>query len=719
MKPESKSLISSAADPAASEIDEELLFDRVRFHFRPSRRGFVRTLGAGLMLALPASAQDRRGRRSQRGGGGAATLSARLHIAEDGTITVFTGKVECGQGSRAELTQAAAEELRLSPSSVRLLMADTQSVPDDGGTAGSRSTPSTVPAIRAGCAAARELLIRLAAARWDVDPLQIEVHAGEARQAGQDRRLRYSDLAADPDSAAALAQAIPDGPRLTPMDRWEALGQSLSRPNGAGLVTGSHAYPSDIQRPGMLYGRVLRPPSFGARLVSVDLAPVQALEGVTAVHDDQFAGVAAPTSAAASAALRALAAAAVWEERRDHPSSDALFEHLREHAEGGTPENPFRAELDGATHTLRQSYHIPYVQHCPMEPRSAVAEWEDGRLTVWTASQMPFRVRGELAQAFWAGEDRVRVIIPDFGGGFGGKHSGECAVEAARLAQSAGKPVSLQWTREEEFTWAQFRPAALIEAEASLDASGRLTSWHFINVNSGRSAVDTPYRTGKAESAFLGTEAPLRHGSYRALASTANVFARECFMDELAFLAGQDPLAFRLAHLEEGRLRDVLEEAARRFDWGRRSQELSPPGGAGLACGTEKGSFVAACAEVVVEGSAIRVTRVVQVFECGKVLNPANLRAQVEGSILMGLGPILSEETRFAGGRVLNPAFSSYPVPRFAGLPGLEIHLLDRPDLDSAGGGETPLIAVAPAVANAVFRATGQRVRRLPVRLEA
>ncbi len=708
-----------AGDPTASEFDEELVFDCVPFHFRPSRRGFVRTLGAGLILALPAPAQDR-GRRSQRGGGGgAATLAARLHIADDGTITVFTGKVECGQGSRAELTQAAAEELRLSPSQVHLLMADTQSVPDDGGTAGSRSTPSTVPAIRAGCAAARELLVRLAASRWDVDPLQIEVRAGEARQAGEDHRLSYADLVSDADSAAALAQAIPDGPRLTPMDRWEVLGQSVSRPNGAGLVTGSHTYPSDIQRPGMLYGRVLRPPAFGARLVSLDLAAAQAFDGVTAVHDDQFAGLAGPTSASAAAALSALAAAAVWEERGDHTSSDALFEHLREHAEGGIPENPFRAELDGASHTLRQSYHVPYVQHCPMEPRSAVAEWDDGRLTVWTASQMPFRVRGELAQAFRIAEDRVRVIIPDFGGGFGGKHSGECAVEAARLAQAAGKPVSLQWTREEEFTWAQFRPAALIEAEASLDAAGRLTSWHFINVNSGRSAVDTPYRTGKAESAFLGTEAPLRHGSYRALASTANVFARECFMDELAFLAGQDPLEFRLAHLEEGRLRDVLEEAARRFDWASRSQELTPPRGAGIACGTEKGSFVAACAEVVVEASTLRVTHVCQVFECGKVLNPANLRAQVQGSIIMGLGPILSEETRFAGGKILNPAFSSYPVPRFAGLPQLEIHLLDRPDLDSVGGGETPLIAVAPAVANAVFRAAGQRVRKLPVRLEA
>jgi isoquinoline 1-oxidoreductase len=328
---------------------------------------------------------------------------------------------------------------------------------------------------------------------------------------------------------------------------------------------------------------------------------------------------------------------------------------------------------------------------------------------------MPFRVRGELAGAFGLAEDRVRLVVPDFGGGFGGKHSGECAVEAARLAKTAGKPVRLQWTREEEFTWAQFRPAAYIEAEASLDAAGRLTSWHFVNVNSGGSAVDTPYRAGKSECVFKGSESPMRHGSYRALASTANAFARECFMDELAELAGQDALEFRLAHLDEGRLRDVLVEVARRFGW-EEKRSVARPRGVGLGCGTEKGSYVAACAEVEVAGGTVRVLRVCQVFECGKVLNPANLRAQVQGCILMGLGPVLAEEVRFAGGKVLNPAFSGYRVPRFSDVPQLDVHLLDRPDLDPAGGSETPIIAVAPAVANAVYRATGRRVRNLPVR---
>jgi isoquinoline 1-oxidoreductase len=493
------------------------------------------------------------------------------------------------------------------------------------------------------------------------------------------------------------------------------LGRPLSRPNARDLVTGRHVYPSDTARPGMLYGRVLRPPSYGARLVSLDTGAVPVAGGVTVVRDEGFAGVAAPSTSAAEAALRALAVTAVWEEREGHVSSEDVFDHLREHAEDGMPENPFRAEVEAAAHSLRQSYRVPYIQHCPMETRAAVAEWEDGKLTVWTATQMPFRVRGELAGAFGLAEDRVRLVVPDFGGGFGGKHSGECAVEAARLAKTAGKPVRLQWTREEEFTWAQFRPAAYIEAEASLDAAGRLASWHFVNVNSGGSAVDTPYRAGKSECVFKGSESPMRHGSYRALASTANAFARECFMDELAELAGQDALEFRLAHLDEGRLRDVLVEAARRFGWDE-NRSVARPRGVGLGCGTEKGSFVAACAEVEVAGGSVRVLRVCQVFECGKILNPANLRAQVQGCILMGLGPVLAEEVRFAGGKVLNPAFSGYRVPRLSDVPQLDVHLLDRPDLDPAGGSETPIIAVAPAVANAVYRATGRRVRNLPVR---
>jgi isoquinoline 1-oxidoreductase len=321
--------------------------------------------------------------------------------------------------------------------------------------------------------------------------------------------------------------------------------------------------------------------------------------------------------------------------------------------------------------------------------------------------------------------EKVRVIVPDFGGGFGGKHTGEAAVEAARLARAAGKPVAVRWTREEEFTWAYFRPAAVIDIEASLDASGRLTSWYFVNLNSGPAAIDTPYNTGRKRTEFVRCDAPLRHGSYRALAATANNFARECFMDELAEAAGKDPLEFRLAHLDNARLRAVLEEAAKRFDWAtqhakqERDQGQGVVSGVGLACGMEKGSYVATCAQVMVDRSqqTIRVSRVCTAFECGAITSPENLRAQVHGAIIQGLGPALSEAMEFEDGRVLNASLWKYQVPRIKDLPEMEIHLLNRPDLNSVGAGETPLIGLAPAIANAVYHATSQRIRQMPIRL--
>jgi isoquinoline 1-oxidoreductase len=353
-----------------------------------------------------------------------------------------------------------------------------------------------------------------------------------------------------------------------------------------------------------------------------------------------------------------------------------------------------------------------------MEPRAAVAEWLEGQLTVWTGSQRPQRVRRDLADAFHMPEDRVRVIVPDTGGGFGGKHTGEVAVEAARLSKGSGRPVSLRWTREEEFTWAYFRPAGLIEAQAGLAADGRLLAWDFTNFNSGASALESPYEIAHTHERFCYSESPLREGSYRALAATANTFARESFMDELATAGRADALEYRLAHLKNERLRAVLQAAAEHFDWqGARKRRL-PSMGVGLACGTEKGSYTAACVEVAVDRQlgAIKVLRIVEAFECGGIQNPANLRAQVEGCIIMTLGGTLSEEIQFENGRLLNGRFSQYSVPRFKDVPPIETVLLNRLDLPSVGAGETPMIAVPPAVANAVFDACAVRVRSMPIR---
>jgi isoquinoline 1-oxidoreductase len=372
------------------------------------------------------------------------------------------------------------------------------------------------------------------------------------------------------------------------------------------------------------------------------------------------------------------------------------------------------AALEAARHRHESTYTVAYIAHVPLEPRAAVAEWTDGRLTVWTGTQRPFGVRSELAEAFHLPEEKVRVIVPDTGSGYGGKHTGECAIEAARLAKAAGRPVKLVWTREEEFRWAYFRPAGVIDVRSGLDGDGRLVAWEMHNYNSGAAALRTPYEAPNQHIEFHSADSPLRQGSYRGLAATANHFARESHMDELAAALKADPLEFRLRNLKDARLRAVLEAAADRFGWGQAKSE--PPRGHGIAGGVEKGGYVATCAEIRVDGDGnVRVVRLVAAFECGAIVNPDHLRNQVEGSLVMGLGGALFEAVEFDEGQIVNPRLSLYRVPRFSDTPELDVVLLDRKDLASAGAGETPLVAVAPAVAGAIFAATGTRVRSLPL----
>lgn len=712
----------------SEEINYDELLEPIWFSFALDRRSFVQMLGAGVLITAVGSPVLGQRRRGGFFGGPPPVLSARIHFGEDGTITVFSGKVEGGQGARGELAQAAAEELGVPLDQIRMVLGDTGACPNDGNTAGSGTTPRTVPAVRQAAAAVRQLLVERAAEIWNVEPGAIETRDGKIMHAASNQSLTYAEVAQDPALAERFGQQPPGDTQVTPVAKWKLLGTEQPAPAARDKVTGRHQYPSDIKRPEMLYGRVLRSPTYRAKLVSVDLAPAKAMPGVVAVQDGEFVGVAAPTAFAAKQAIEVVAKTAKWESS-PMPSSDELYDYLRKNADGGVPVNPFADEVAAAAKSLRATYTVAYVQHAPLEPRIAVAEWRAGpssapdnpKLTVWTSTQNPFGVRGELADAFRLSDEAVRVIVPDFGSGYGGKHTGEAAVEAARLAQSAGKPIMLRWTREEEFTWAYFRPAAVIDVEASLDAEGRLTSWYHVNINSGESSIESPYRIGKRESRHVRSRPPLREGAYRALAATANTFGRESFMDELAAAAGADPLEFRLAHLDDPRLRPVLEEAARRFHWAERVQQKEPNRGVGLACSIDKGSFVACCAEVEVDRTRneILVRHVCEAFDCGPVLNPDNLKNQMEGAIIMGLGPALREEMQFADGAMTNASFLRYRVPHFQDVPTIETHAMNRQDVDSAGAGETPIIAIAPAIGNAVFHATGIRLRSMPMKLPA
>jgi isoquinoline 1-oxidoreductase len=680
-----------------------------------SRRTFVQMLGTGLLITVTegVSLGQRR-----RGGGRSIPVAARIHINKDGTISVMTGKVEEGQGPRAQLSQAAAEELRVHVDRIRLIMSDTGLVPDDGITAGSRTTPSTVPAVRQGAATARELLTKLAAEQWKADPGALTVRDGTIRNKATGKTLTYADLAGSGKVADLFKQSVSSDIALTPVDQWKTMGTSVPRPNSRDIVTGSHKYPSDIVRPNMLYGKILRAPSYGAKLESIDLSKAKAMKDVLVMRDDQFVGCAAPSAHAARQALEAIAATASWK-TVPQVSSREVHAHLKSNSRGGRPRTRGSVEkaLSDSEKVLSETYEVAYVQHTPMEPRAAVAEWEDGKLTVWTGVDGPQRNQGSIASALGVPSERVRVIVPDMGGGFGGKHTGEAAEEAARLAREFKQPVAVHWTRAEEFTWAYCRPAAVIECKGGLDDKGSLVAWDFTSINPGGSAIDTPYNIPNTSILSAGSDSPLRQGSYRCLGATANNFAREAFMDELAVAAAADPLEFRLAHLENARIRTVLQEAAKHFDWSKRRMQTAKDVGVGLACGTEKNSVVAACVQVRIDRrrGRIKVEHVCETFECGPIQNPANLLSQVQGCIMMGLGPALREELRFADGRILNAGFAGYTVPRFKDLPKLDIHLINKTDIPSAGGGETPIIAIAPAIANAVFAATGVRVRSMPM----
>lgn len=686
-----------------------------RYTFSLSRRAFVQVVGAGLLVTSAGGISF-----AQRRSGQIAPGVSRFRIDADGTVTVYTGKVEVGQGSRTQIGQAAAEELHVPLDHVALVMGDTDQVPDDGGTYGSQTTPRTIPTVRNAAAAARELLVELACEHWGVSSDGATVSDGVIQHSSGKRMTLAELVAAATDVNSALARAEGGDAALTPPESWTVLGTPVLKTGSRDVVTGAHMYPSDIRRPGMVYGKVLRPPSYRATLISIDMKAVDGMDGVQTVRDGDFVGLTAPTSFAAQRALETLAKTAQWE-TVSHPSSATLFEYLKQNTQDGSGRSRAREQVDGdvdsafadAKQTLRGSYGVSYIQHAPLEPRAAVAEWEDGKLTVWTGTQVPFGVRDELAEAFSISEEKVRVMQPDCGGGFGGKHRGDAAVEAARLAKAVGKPVSLVWTREEEFTWAYFRPAGVLEVAAAIDGDGTVTAWDFTNYNSGSSGLECPYAFPNQRIRFQPCDSPLREGSYRALAAPANNFAREAFIDRIAVATGEDPVAFRMRYLREERLKNVLNAAAESFGWINRDVKAC-----GIACGTEKGSYVATCAEVAVDTAAkkIDVKRVCVAFECGAIQNPKNLRAQVEGCIVMGLGGALSEAIEFENGAILNPRFKDYAVPRFKDVPPIDVVLLNRPDLPSVGAGETPMIAIAPAIANALFAATGTPPEMLPLR---
>lgn len=676
------------------------------------RRDFLKLLGGGLLVCLTPHLSSQESGRGSHGHELPTDLSAWIHIGADGRVKVFTGKVEVGQNIRTSLAQAVAEELRVPFEMITMIMGDTDLVPWDMGTFGSRTTPTMSPQLRNMAVAARELLVETAGKRWGIDPSKLTASEGKITTPDGQKFITYGNLTRGED----LVRSVPGDPPLTPATEWKIAGTPVPKANGREFVTGKHQFPSDIVRPGMIFGAVLRPDGYNAKLDTIDTSAAEKMPGVKVVRDGEFTGVVADDVFAAHQAVKAIKAK--WTVP-PQPSNEGLFDYLKANPDGDSkPDRQSGSAQDAyasADVKLESRYTTEYIAHTPLEPRAAVAEWNDGKLTVWTGTQRPFGVQEELMQAFKLSPKQVRVIQPDMGSGYGGKHTGEAALEAARLARAAGKPVKIVWTRDEEFTWAYFRPAGLVEVKSAARRDGTLVSWEFHNYNSGPAAIETPYEVPNQLIQFHPSKSPLRQGSYRGLAATFNHFARESQMDEMAHALNMDPLAFRLKNINSPRLKAVLQAAAEKFGWD--SAKSSPERGFGISCGTDKGGFVASCAEVSVDTSTkkVKIRRAVQAWECGAIVNPDGLKNQVEGALVQGIGGALFERILFSNGRIENPHLAKYRVPRFSDTPQIDIVLLDRKDLPSAGAGETGIVGIAPAVGNAIFAATGSRLRHMPL----
>ncbi len=625
----------------------------------PDRREFLKALGGGLFFVVTVRAQD----------GG---VPVRVQIADDGTVRAFTGKVEMGQGARALLSQAFAEELRVPADRVELVMGDTLLCPDDGGTWSSLTTPQAVPIIRQAAAAVRA-----------------------ARLGGDDA--------------------------LTAPGEWKVLGTSLPQPASRAIVTGARKYPSDLQAPGMLHAAIVRSPDHRARLTTYDAGAASAMPGVRVLRDGDLLAVVAADPAAARRAAASIKAE--WTSEPLAPPQDwpALFRKTAvEPVEQPKARYPpllrrgdVQAGLTAAARRQSASYWIAPIAHVPLEPRASIAEWSGDTVTVQSGGQAPFLVRQEVAQALKVPVSQVRVIAHDSGGAFGGKQRGECEVEAARLARLAGAPVRVAWSREEEFTCSYTRPAGLIEIESGVDASGRLTAFRFANYNSGAAGLTSPYDVPNHWIGFYRTSAVVRQGSYRSLAAVGNTFARESHMDEWAHALNVSPLEFRLRHVTDARLREVVERTVSRFGWA--SAKNGAGRGVGLSCTIEKDARLALCVEVEADASRARIVRLVATGDFGAALNPDGLRNQMMGALVQGMGGALWERVEYDSRAQRTRRLSQYRVPRFTDVPQVDVQLIDRRDVPPAGAGESPITLPAPAIAAAIFAATGIRRRNLPL----
>jgi len=688
-----------------------------------SRREFLKITGSGIFVffMLGDSSVLARESRVRRVSESLPTdFNAFLRIREDGRVSCYTGKIEMGQGVITSLAQMLADELDVSLEAVHMVMGDTDLCPWDMGTFGSRTTRFFGPALRAAGAEARRVLLELAAEHLKT-PVESLTTANGAVFDKRDRkrRISYGRLT----RGKRIERHLSEATALKKPPEFKIMNRPVFRTDSLEKVTGKAKFAGDIQVPGMLHAKILRPPSHGARLMDVDLSGAERVPGVRVLRDGDLIAVLHDYPDVAERALGKIRA------RFQTPESELdeknIFEHLLRVApqgqvveEGGHLQ---KGELAAKT-VFEETYLDGYVAHAPMETHTAVVKMEGKRATVWASSQTPFRVKEEVAAALGLLEEKVRVISPFVGGGFGGKTRNLQAVEAARLAKLSGRPVQVAWSREEEFFNDTFRPAAVVKIKSGITEPGSVTLWdyhvYFAGERGSRHFYEIPnHRTMIHGSGWGGTPGshPFATGAWRAPANNTNTFARESQMDIMAATAEMDPLEFRMKHLGDGKMKRLLKVAAERFGW---RPARAPSGrGYGIACGTDAGTLVTTMAEVRVdkETGHVTVKRVLCAQDMGLCINPQGARIQMEGCVTMGLGYALKEDIRFRGGNILDLNFDTYEIPRFSWLPEIETVIMDDKDSPPQGGGEPAIITMGAVIANAIFDAVGVRLFQLPM----
>ncbi len=681
-------------------------------------------------------------------------LDAWLRINSDGTATVFTGKVELGQGILTALRQIAAEELDLPLDRIAMISGDTARTPNEGQTAGSQSVENSGTALRMAGAEARAILLDLAAKRLGVAAEALSVADGVI-SAPDGRKVGYGELAAEADlKREATAKVAPK-----PATSHRIVGKSIPRFDIPAKVTGGAAYVQDIRLPGMVHGRVVRPPRYGATLESVDEAAAKAVPGVIAVvRDGSFLGVVAEREEQAIKARAALAGSAKWKGGPELPDPARIHEHIKSLHSKDEVIGVKQAAVPAGARTLEATYTKPYLAHASIGPSAALAEFKDGKLTVWTHSQGVFPLRAELVQALKMQPGDVRCIHTEGSGCYGHNGADDVALDAALLARGVpGRPVRLQWMRDDEFAWEPYGAAMVMQAKASLGADGRIADWQYelwSNTHSTRPQstkgtnvlaawyLAQPQHIGPPQGLpqpagggdrnaiplydfpsqrvlhhFI-PEMPLRVSALRTLGAYANVFAIESFMDELAAAAGADPLAFRLAHMKDPRARAVIEAVARKAGWKEGEKGDGTRGrGIGFAKYKSLACYVAVVAEVEVDraSAVVRCPRAYAAIDAGLIINPDGLISQTEGGIVQSASWTLKEQVRFDKNGITSRDWASYPILTMVEAPKVEVELINRPNERPLGAGEGSQGPAVAAIANAFAHATGKRIRDLPI----